>query len=419
MRFDSSECAFEREPLSAPFGFKGGYISELWQASATLSHGSLSACGLGTQSVLWSDAEVFSRHHEDAGNAMMFLSTVHAAELGRGMDWESPIGLLDRILEPAHGHAKLLSGAPSLRLTFTLNSLVPLDNAAWLLMAKWKRAASFDEMLPADFKRILSGRHAALALIPLVTYGVPLDGVRKLLDDGCCLLKIKIGADPDKDGDLGKMLEWDKRRLAEIHAAAERFESPHTESGRILYYLDANGRYDSISRVESLLGHAKKIGALDRIALFEEPFPEEMKVDVSSLPARIAADESAHSEKDVEERISLGYRAIALKPVAKTLSMSLRMAKAAAEKGVPCFCADLTVNPLLVDWNKNFAARLGRLPGMKIGVLESNGPQNYKNWEAMLAAHPAAGSSWLRSERGAFRLGNDFYAESGGIFATE
>ena len=43
---------------------------------------------------------------------------------------------------------------------------------------------------------------------------------------------------------------------------------------------------------------------------------------------------------------------MALKPIAKTLSMSLKIAAAAARRGVPCFCADLTVNPVLVEWNR-------------------------------------------------------------------
>lgn len=417
MRYTSSDCAFEREPLSSPFGFKGGYIRELWQSSATLSDGASKAVGLGVQSVLWSDADVFVRHHEDAGNAMMFLALAHASELGRNVEWETPLELLDKLLKPVHEHARLLTGTPSLRLTFALNSLVALDNAAWLLMAKAKGVESFDDMVPASFKAALPSRHDKLAIIPLISYGVGTDGIRALLNDGCCLLKIKIGSDPDKDGDLDKMLEWDKRRLSEIHRLADSFETPHTDSGRILYYLDANGRYDSLKRVESLLAHAKSIGALDRIILLEEPFPEEMKVDVSSLPVRVAADESAHSEHDAGERIALGYRAIALKPIAKTLSMSLRMAKVAAAKGVPCFCADLTVNPVMVDWNKNFAARIPALPGMKVGVIESNGPQNYRNWDAMLARHPAAGASWLKPVKGVFSLDDSFYARSGGIFA--
>ncbi len=149
----------------------------------------------------------------------------------------------------------------------------------------------------------------------------------------------------------------------------------------------------------------------------EEPFPEEFKEDVSDIPVRLAADESAHSDEDAAERIELGYTAIALKPIAKTMSMSLKIAKLAHEKSIPCFCADLTVNPILVDWNKNVAARLPALPGMKIGVCESNGHQNYKNWQQMKQAHPMAGSSWITPENGMFKLNESFYKNSGGIFA--
>ena len=50
---------------------------------------------------------------------------------------------------------------------------------------------------------------------------------------------------------------------------------------------------------------------------------------------------------------------------------------------VQCFCADLTVNPVMLEWNKNVAARLSPLFGMRIGVVESNGAQNYVNWAQM------------------------------------
>jgi hypothetical protein len=112
----------------------------------------------------------------------------------------------------------------------------------------------------------------------------------------------------------------------------------------------------------------------------------------------------------------MGYGAIALKPIAKTLSMSLKIANVAHEKSVPCFCADLTVNPILVDWNKNVAARLAPFPGLGIGILETNGHQNYKHWKQMTSYHPCAGASWTETEKGVFNLNDDFYHRSGGIF---
>jgi L-alanine-DL-glutamate epimerase-like enolase superfamily enzyme len=251
-----------------------------------------------------------------------------------------------------------------------------------------------------------------------MSYNVPLDKIVEAVKQGYFFLKIKIGCDPDKDGNLDKMLEWDKNRLREIHEAVKNIETPYTDNGHIPYYFDANGRYDSKDRLMQFLDYAKKINALDRIILMEEPFSEEFEEDVSDVPVRLAADESAHSDKDASIKIQQGFTAIALKPIAKTMSMSLKIAKLAHEKNISCFCADLTVNPILVDWNKNVAARLPALPGMKIGVLESNGHQNYKNWEQMKNKHPMAGSDWIEPKDGNFNLGQEFYKTNGGIFKS-
>ena len=244
-----------------------------------------------------------------------------------------------------------------------------------------------------------------------------IDEVLKLVNDGFFFLKIKIGSDPDGDGSREKMLEWDKNRLKEIHESVKDIKIEYTENGHIPYYFDANGRYDSKERLQEFLSYAEEIGALDRIMILEEPFPEEYKVDVSDLGVRIAADESAHSVEDALERIALGYGAIALKPIAKTMSESIKILSAAAEKGIPCFCADLTVNPLMVDFNKNVAARIELFPGMKIGIVESNGAQNYVNWEKMMTYHPLYGKAgFIEAKNGIFNLDGDFYKTSGGIF---
>lgn len=419
MRITEATFTYERHALRHPIGFKGRMARELWQSlvSLTAADGTRSY-GSGIQSVLWSDAEVFAAHDETLVNAMMLLTTGHAAGLAVGLDWEDPLALLDQILDPAHAHARKVACRAELRPTFTLNSLVPLDVAAWILYARNKGLTDFDALVPERFRQRLVHRHRELALIPLISYAVPLSEVEKLLRQGHCILKIKIGNDPDRDGDRAKMLAWDQQRLSEIHRLASRFATPWTDSGRILYYLDANGRYDSLERVEALLAHAHAIGALDRIALFEEPFPEDLRQPVGGLGVRIVADESAHSAADVVERIGLGYGAIALKPVAKTPSMSLRMLDAAAARGVPCFCADLTVDPLLREWNKNVAARIAPIPGMRIGMVESNGAQNYGGWEAMIARHPCAGASWLEPRDGIFHLDDDFFAAGGGILAS-
>ena len=405
------------EPLKAPFGFKGSYVSELWQTMVRLEteQGSV-GIGLGTQSPLWSDASLFTAMSETDSNGLMLAITEDALAVAKTRVWSNPIDLLDQLLPEVYENARKSTRHDDLRLTFVLNALVALDNAVWQLYSQESNVTHFDDMIPNDIKPALSLRHERLACIPLISYNVSTEQIQAEIEAGHFLLKIKIGSDPDQDGDYDKMLAWDKDRLTQIHDLAKEIPTPYTDSGHIPYYLDANGRYDSKERLMQLLSHAETIGALERVLIVEEPFPEEYKVDVSDIPVRLAADESAHSDKDALERIALGYEAIALKPIAKTLSMSLKIARIAHDHAIPCFCADLTVNPILVDWNKNVAARLATFPGMKVGILESNGHQNYKNWEQMKSYHPCQGSPWIEIQNGLFHPDTDFYSQSGGIF---
>jgi len=412
----STNANFEREPLIRPFGFKGGYMSEIWQSVAALeSTSGTRAIGLNTQSVLWSDADIFTANSESSGNAIMFAMTSHALKLAKGMSFETPFELLDQLLPQTWEYGKAITGKKDLRQTFALNALVGVDAAAWLLYARENGFKSFDEMLPAKYRQILSARHDKLASIPLMAYGIPMEEIVRHVNEGFFFLKVKIGSDPDKDGDREKMLQWDMARVEAIHKAIGSKQIPYTDNGKIPYYFDANGRYDSKDRLRRFLDHCRKIGLFEQIAIIEEPFPEDYKENVADLGVRVAADESAHCAKDVEERIALGYSAIALKPIAKTLSMTLKIAEVAQKASVPMFCADLTVGPIQVDWNKSFAARLCALPGMKVGVVETNGHQNYRNWNAMRSYHTRPDAPWSKVHGGCFQLGNDFFAESAGI----
>ena len=213
------------------------------------------------------------------------------------------------------------------------------------------------------------------------------------------------------------MLAKDMERLSAIHNAIGGISTPYTKTGKLPYYFDANGRYENRDTLMRLLDHARKIGAFDQIAIIEEPFAEEIEEDVSDIPVRLASDESAHTVDDAVRRIEMGYKAIALKAIAKTLSMTMKIAQAAWERNVPCFCADLTVNPILVEWNKNVAARLASFPGIDgMGLLESNGHQNYSNWETMLGYHPMMNAPWVHVKDGVYELGGKFYRSGGGIF---
>jgi L-alanine-DL-glutamate epimerase-like enolase superfamily enzyme len=405
---------FEREPLIRPFGFKGGYMSEIWQTAAFIKSGSgIEKVGLCTQNVLWSDANVFGSFSESGGNSMMYAMTDYALKILKGQQFSSPVDLLDEILEDVYKYGQKITDNPDLRKTFALNALVGVDNSAWMLYAAENGINSFDEMIPEKYRPALSHHHKTVASIPLMAYSIPISEIKKAADDGYFFMKIKIG----QPGTQEEMLEKDKARLTEIHKAIGNYHTEHSENGKLPYYFDANGRYEKKESLLELIDHAKKIGAFDQIAIIEEPFPEEAEIDVSDIPVRLAADESAHTDKDAITRIQMGYKAIALKAIAKTLSMTMKIAGVAKQNNVPCFCADLTVNPILVDWNKNVAARLDPFPGLGTGLLETNGHQNYKNWKVMETYHPFKDAEWRKTKNGIFELDKDFYEKNGGILS--
>lgn len=417
MKITRTSIDFEREPMAAPWGFKGGYLSEIWQVAVVMENASgQKGLGLNAQSVLWCDPRVFVSTSEGAGNAMMLLMTAYALKAARDIPFNHPSELLDALFPLTLEYGRQVTGQPELRETFALNALVPVDAAAWQLWAADNGIRTLDAMFPEEVKPALSHRHDRVISVPAVGYAMNMPDVVELARQGYPVLKIKIGSDPEKDGDQDKMLAWDRERLRTIHSALKDIPVEGTATGQLQYYLDANGRYDSRKRIETLLDDAASYGALERILVLEEPFPEEMPIDVTGLPVCVVADESAATDKDARERIGLGYGAIALKPVAKTLTMTFRILKEAFDRGVPCFCADLTVGPIMVDWNKSVAARLAPVPGLHAGLLETNGHQNYRNWKQMQTYHPCNGEEWMREVKGMFHLTDVFFEKSGGFF---
>lgn len=408
MRITRADLNFEREALAKPFGFKGGYLSEIWQAAVKLeSDTDHTAIGLGVQSVLWSDATVFAGHTESGGNALMLAMTEHALQCLKGQSIGDPISAIEEILPEVLAYGKKISAQPNLRTTFALNALVGIDFALWLLYARSNGIVSLDTLIPDTYRAPLSHRHQKVVSIPIVSYNTTDESLSELLDAGYFVLKVKLGA----PGDQKEMLAQDKARLTHLHQMLQHHATPHTATGRIPYYLDANGRYESKDTLRALLDHADTIGALERIVILEEPFPESYEADVKDLGVCIAADESAHTDQDALARIEMGYGAIALKPIAKTLSMTLKIARLAHAHGIPCFCADLTVSPLLVEWNKNIAARLAPFPGVGLPMLEANGHQNYRDWQRMSTYLPEPHAPWISDREGVFYLNESFYQD--------
>lgn len=404
---------FQREPLN-PYRFKGSAITDSWQVISLLeSEQGIRKLGLGTQGVLWSDSQVFNQHSETGGNALMYAMTERALQMLKGTSFTDPIELLDQLLPEVLAYGRKITDRRELRKTFALNALVSVDNAAWLLYAAENNITQFDEMIPQKYRPGLAYRHKKVASIPSFSAGTSIEKIKNAADDGYFILKLKTGA----AGTQQEMIEKDIAFLTDVHKAIGHYETPYTHNGKIPYYFDANGRYEKKETLLRFLDHAKKIGAFDQIAVIEEPFEESNETFVGDLGVTVAADESAHTVEDAARRIELGYSAIAVKAIAKTLSMTMKITQLAFEKNIPCFCADLTVNPILADWNKNVAARLQPFPGMSIGLQETNGHQYYKNWDKLATYHPYPNATWVKTQKGVYQTDETFYAQSGGIFA--
>ena len=343
---------FEREKLARPLGLKGGYLSELWQIVSKLQSSSgISRTGLATQSVLYGDADLFAAYPEAEGNARMYVLTNKALDLVKQTGFTTPIDLFEKILPEMKKESVRMTGKQDLNINYIYNALVSIDNAAWLLYAAENKLSAMDEMIPEPFRKALAHHYDKIAIMYTVPYGMPVQEVKHAAEQGFFVFKIKTGY----PGTQPEMLEKDKVRLSEIHNALKDMRTEHTPDGKLRYTMDANTRYEKKESLMRYLEHAKKIGAFRQILLYEEPLHENNDEDVKDVGVRIAGDESVHDEAGVSRRLQQGYSAIVLKGIAKTLSLSLRIARLAHERNVPCLCADLTVNPILVDWHKNLA----------------------------------------------------------------
>ena len=427
------------EPIKGRFGFKGAYMKQIDQTICLIvgSDGE-EALGLGTQNVLWSDADFFKTRRESAANAAMYLVSDKAAQILRaeGSFSGRPDELInEEFIKELHEYAKIVTEKPDLRLTFTLNALVAADYALWGLYKKQNGIKDFNGLIPKEYKAGFSRQAAKVAAIPLMSYTKGENDIAQALKQGYIMLKLKIGHSTDhpagsKD-DMEKMLTLDKERLKMMHDIAKEFSTEYTANGLIPYYLDANGRYGSKKNdadyLHNLIEYSKEIGAHKHILVVEEPFDEGNNIDYRQFDVPIASDESAHSVKDVIEQIQKGARLIALKPIAKTMSETFRMVQAVYDYNktakeekdkVYCFCADLTVIPQLVQLNLNFAARLPTIPGMIIPAFETNGHQHYKNWKQLRKDQPLHNKQWAQQIKGIFGLDPNWYRHDGGIWKS-
>ena len=154
---DRVNSDFEREPLIRPFGFKGIYQNEFWVSAALLeSTTGIRHTGLMTQCVAWSDIDVFLAHTEAGGNMLLHLSLEYALQRIKGITFKTPIDLQEAILDDVYAYGKEITGRRDLRLTFTLSSMVALDNAAWKIYAAENNLKTLDDIIPEKYKDALA-----------------------------------------------------------------------------------------------------------------------------------------------------------------------------------------------------------------------------------------------------------------------
>ena len=119
-RIVNTELGVIREPLRAPFGFKGGTLSELWQTAVRLTLDSgASGMGVGVQSVLWSDPVTFCACDEAGGNERMLAVTRRALELLQGQAFTDPPGMTAGLVPELLAFARRLLGRADVPQTST------------------------------------------------------------------------------------------------------------------------------------------------------------------------------------------------------------------------------------------------------------------------------------------------------------
>jgi hypothetical protein len=408
LQFSRYRFAVERQPLSRPFHFKGSYFTEKWinVVGLTMDGSGNKVTGIGGNAVLWSDPRVFREWSEYGGNSLMSLLAERAVQIASESSYSDPIEAFNSIRSEVHEYARRVTGRGDVTPTFSLNAMVALDFSLWKAYAIEQKSERLMHLLPTNMSHAFCESTENIVRVPLISYNIPIAEVLALVHQGHHVLKIKLG----QSGSDQEMLEKDIHRLSELHRVLEHEEGP------ILYYLDANGRYPDLVTMQRLLDAADRIGALSRIILLEEPFDYDKRIAVDALPVRIAADESLHDISDLEERVDLGYRALALKPAGKSLSFTVQMAAKAAKLNIPCFVADSACVPMLLEWNLAFASLLPDFPGIGSVMIESNGAQNYGNWTNLMEEHPYSSEKWLESRGGYFHLDGNFSECSGGIF---
>lgn len=447
---EKAGSAYAREP--GQLGFAGGNMTAFFQKAVALQDSEGNVAGaFATLNPLWCDKPSYKRLQDKHGNekgealANLFMSQTadFVLNLLEGRKFSSPGEALDEVLLKAHWYHRQITKEENLPLTSTLNALVPVDIANYVLHAKANGIDNFDGIIPVDSQRWFTQTIDQVAIIPLVSYSIDQAGIEALIRDGYKIFKTKMGAynpahDMDSDADMEAMFETDTQKALLVYNLIKDLKTDLTEDGRVPIYLDFNGRLGTGDKAVELLQKyvefAKQNGFLDRVIVFEEPFSNMMEIgadvykELKEAGITIVADECAHSAEDVGKLLRLGVRGFALKPAAKTYTETFRMvdaiekynAKADSGDKAFYFCADLTVVPWLVDANLQFTARSSPWPGLanRVRMLETNWRQHYDDLPGIMHRYTPS-FVVMQENNGVFRLNEQWYKGGGSLFNVQ
>lgn len=101
----------------------------------------------------------------------------------------------------------------------------------WPVERTKNKLPNFDSMIPAACKPALSHHNDKVAVVYMVSYGLPAEAIKEAVADGYFVTKVKIG----QSGTQAKILAKDKARLTQVHQAIQSAHTRQTTNGDVNY----------------------------------------------------------------------------------------------------------------------------------------------------------------------------------------
>jgi len=337
-----------RYPFIKPFVLSGGTITSFLQLFCEIETTD-GVLGLGHSGIspVWSDKRP-DVSFDDKERQSVELAGFVAGRLA-GRSFENPFEAFD-FMKAAADEFSAAIGLPRLSRYVCLS---PIDMAVWDAYARFRDQNVF-ECIAGEFPELGRFFGAPRDLEVAHTIGVGEDPAVELkfaVKHGIRWFKLKLKGNIEDD----------------IRAIKKFFSVFSGISPQVI--LDGNEGY-SANDLESLVSALSKEEFFTSVEYIEQPVSrsggESVMVAGDTVP--VFADEMVCDCGDLMVARRLGYRGIALKPTAKTLSETVRMLPLIEEIGFKVSIADLTnAAPLAYLFHCAFASRIeNRVEGVEI-----------------------------------------------------